>query len=101
MPRAKAVQDIADEIVLYIDNTESIYTSQTMPLWSKLAKKKREGGFSPRVALSNFRRIVADAIPAYRAEIGVPLRPNTNTRILAAEMLLAEFESEFKLGNVA
>jgi len=97
------IERAADELELFIDNTEWIYTRHTIPAQKRMLKEKLAGRFSKTRALIQFRVIADKAAIAYRQEIGPchqgPFTAGVRKRV--AESMLSTFEESAIRGELA
>lgn len=87
---------MANELEMWIDNTESLYRHKKA-MQTTVAKHLCRGGFSTDRAVTGFRHVVDAAIPSYARDTYLsPSEINTATKNLAAAELVKEFKSLVK-----
>lgn len=106
MTKKMTPEDIAaaaDELELFINNTEWIYSTYTIPTMRRLLKAKLADRFSKTGALTRFRTIADLAAVAYKQEIGScrqgPFTAGVRKRV--AEVMCADFEESAIRGELA
>jgi hypothetical protein len=101
----EANDHIAQEIELYIDNTEKLYKLK-MSAFKNLIKRTEEGTYTEDWAKSQFKLIVINALIMYKREIGNEIEDTTinkiskETKDLVYSNYLKEFESQYENGEL-
>lgn len=96
-------QAAARDLELYIENDGQLYRSQTAPILTNLAKKRRAGKYQHDLAVKLFGYLVEAGAKKYAQEHadGQPWNKlfDVPTRRAVAESLARSFETEYDLGN--
>lgn len=100
------LSDDEDELVLYIDNTESLY-NQYSAIAQRLIAKKKLGStgpshlrYSPTRARGVFSRLVSQAAEQYRADIDRSTKWTSKQRENVTKYLVQRFEEQYDRGEI-
>lgn len=89
----------ANSLLLYINNTGSLYPSKKQVL-RRLVEAKREGGYTRAGALAMFKPWIRTGRASWRGEFNTPEpRGKGITREIAIK-LVESFEAEYRLSNM-
>lgn len=80
------------ELVLYADNTYSVYSRSIMPTVESLRKKAAKGVYDPDKAVDAFYYVATAASEAYNREFGYKF--SVQDRFTAAVELEAEYRED-------
>jgi hypothetical protein len=100
MVYAKADEHLADNLVMYIDNTRQWYDSKWKDFFKNLTVKLAQGRYDHKQAVKLMLYLVERAAKAYMKEMRMEGKWtdvfDKQTRILAAEILRDDFEDTVK-----
>ena len=92
----------AGELELFIDNTEQIYTNQTVYLQKLLLRHWKKGEYDSSKALVIFKRLAKSGAELYKLEFSdTDYKFSIGIRSMCAESMLESFEIDMKGGYFA